>query len=116
MNANTLKITRGFALALVAVMIGYFATREDVRTTDNPFLVPDLLFPIVLLVGALLPSRIAPPVLLAGFAMESGVILVSFCTHLTKDKFDVGNLALFLVGVVMTGILMRSLSKPAATK
>lgn len=109
-----LKIARIVALIMVAVMAVYFGTREDVRTFDNMFLIPDITFPLVLLVGAFLTQRYAVPVLLAGFSMQAGVIWVSFFKHLVGGSFDIANLIIVITAAAMATMLIRRIANQKA--
>lgn len=106
-----LKIARVIAVIMAGVMTVYFATREDVRTFDNMFLIPDITFPLVLLAGAFLSQRYAVPVLLAGFSMEAGVILVSFFKHLVGGRFDIANFIIVIVAAAMAIVLIRRVAR-----
>jgi hypothetical protein len=86
------------AFVVSAIMLHYFLTR-DVFRADNPFLVPDLTFSILIFLSALLPQRIAIPALMFSFSLAAGVISVSFFTSIVRGQFDMANLAL-LVGLV----------------
>lgn len=105
-----LKLARVVAVIMAGVMTVYFATREDVRTFENMFLIPDITFPIILLVGAFLSQRYAVPVLLAGFSMEAGVILVSFFKHLVGGRVDIANLIIVLAAAAMAIMLIRRIA------
>lgn len=69
------------SLWLVAALI----FNADYRA-DNIFAVPDLVFSLVLLVGAALPAAAAGPVLITGFLFGSGVITIAALERLQQNE------------------------------
>jgi hypothetical protein len=104
MDKKIPKIARGGAFIVSLIMFHYFLT-NDVFRDDNPFIVPDVSFAVLLFLSSLLPWRFALPALMFSFSMAAGVITVSFFNHLVDGEFDIANLAL-LIGLVTVAALL----------
>lgn len=82
--------------ALVGVGTFVFLFLYDSWHADNLFLVPDLVLCLVLLVGAVLPARLARPGLLFGFGLAAGVLMTSVASYAVRGAFG----AVSLLGVL----------------
>jgi hypothetical protein len=112
---NIIYGVRIAAFVVSAIMLHYFLTR-DVFRADNPFLVPDLTFSILIFVSALLPQRITIPAMMFSFSMATGVISVSFFTYVVRGQFDIANLALLVGLVTASAFLGYSITTLVANK
>jgi len=111
-----LPAARFVALAIVAVMVLYFATAGVIRS-DNPFLVPDALLTVLLLTAALLPQRAAVPALIFAFGWDTAVYSTSLCTYAVRGEFAEGanHFALILPSLAMAVLLAHGLAKQPGT-
>lgn len=118
MNQTTIKTARGMAIVGALIMLQYFvAQNQKVFDSENPFMVPDVSFAIMLAVSALLPVRIAVAAMTLSFSFAAGVISVSFFNHLAEnDRFDVGNLALLIGLLVGSALMTRVIIKGKSSK
>ncbi|MBM7785884.1 hypothetical protein [Tenggerimyces flavus] len=99
----TLGIARVVAILLALVMIWYFVTSNAIRS-DNPFLVPDALLTVLLVVAVVVPR---PPLLIFAFAWAAAVWTTSLCTYAVRGEFWQGanHLALITPAVVAAVLL-----------
>jgi hypothetical protein len=104
---------RFVAIAIVLVMVWYFATRDVIRS-DNPFWVPDALLGVLLLTAAVLPRRLAAPSLIFAFGFASAVFSVSLSTYVVRGAFADGanHIALIAPMLVMAAWLLRTVMLP----
>ncbi len=111
-RVDSLVIARGVALAITGVMVYYFPTSDAIRS-DNPFLVPDLLLTLLLVMAALAPRRVAIPGLLFAFAFATAVYTVSMSTYTVRGEFTDGadHVALITPMLVMSVLLARELGR-----
>jgi len=81
---------------------------SDSWSSDNLFLVPDLILCALLLVAAFLPTAWAVPVLIFGFSMSAGVLGTAVSSYAVEGRFGVGALVGTVVAVAMAVLLIRS--------
>jgi hypothetical protein len=115
LRLDRLVVARAVALAVVVVMIFYFTT-TDAISSSNPFLVPDALLTVLLLVCALLPRRFAEPALIFSLAWAAAVYTVSLCTYAVRGEFAEGadHFALIIPAVLAGGYLALGVSRRRA--
>jgi hypothetical protein len=111
----TLRTARIVAVILAAVMIVFLVVSGAVRT-DNPFLVPDLLLSVLLLIAAALPARWAVTVLLFAFGLSAGVWTVSLSHYAVRGELVDGldHLPLIAACVIQSLFLVRLLGRDRA--
>jgi hypothetical protein len=105
-TVHTLRAVRVVAVALSVVTFAFFFVHDTFRT-DNMFLVPDLVLCAALVVGALVPDRLAVPLLLATFGASAGIFLVSVASYAVRGAVGWASLAGVVIAVSMVGVLTR---------
>lgn len=107
-----LRTARIVAAIQATVMTVYFLVTDAVRA-DNPFLVPDLLLTVLLVVAACLPARWAVPALVFAFGLAAGVWTVSLSHYAVRGELVDGLDHLPLIGasVVQSLFLVRHLGR-----
>lgn len=112
---TALRIARTVAVTLATVMIVYLVVSGAIRA-DNPFLVPDLLLSVLLLVTACLPARWAPPALLFAFGLATGVWTTSLSHYAVRGELVDGldHLPLIAACVIQSFFLARRLLRGPA--
>jgi ABC-type dipeptide/oligopeptide/nickel transport system permease component len=112
---TALSTARLVAAILAAVMTVYFLVTDAVRA-DNPFLVPDLLLSVLLVVTASLPARWAAPALVFAFGLAAGVWTVSLSHYAVRGELVDGLDHLPLIGacVILSLFLVRGLVRGPA--
>jgi hypothetical protein len=115
-SRHVLTAARGVALAIVVVMIFYFATADVIRS-DNPFLVPDALLTAFLLAAALSPRRIAAAALIFAFTWDIAVYTTSLSNHAVRGTFTgaLDHFALIVPSLVMAVLLAHGIVKTTST-
>jgi hypothetical protein len=108
-----LVAARTVALIIATIMTVYFVVTDAVRA-DNPFLVPDLVLAVALLVSALLPRRLASPALIFSFGWAAGVFTTSMCTHIINGRFPVDHVVLLIFCTAVPALLARDLVRARA--
>ncbi|GAB2480655.1 hypothetical protein GCM10027063_23650 [Promicromonospora xylanilytica] len=114
---TVLRTARVVAAILATVMLVFLAVTGAIRA-DNPFLAPDLLLSVLLLVAACLPARWAAPALLFAFGLATGVWTASLSAYAVRGELVDGLDHLPLIGacVVQSVFLARRLVRgPIAT-
>lgn len=109
---TVLHIARAVAAILAAVMLVFLTVTGAIRT-DNPFMVPDLLLSVLLLVTACLPARWAAPALLFAFGLAAGVWATSLSHYAVRGEIVDGLDHLPLIGasVIQSVFLVRRLGR-----
>jgi ABC-type dipeptide/oligopeptide/nickel transport system permease component len=107
---TVLRTARVVAAILATVMLVFLVVTGAIRA-DNPFMVPDLLLSILLLVTACLPARWAAPALLFAFGLASGVWTTSLSHYAVRGELVDGLDHLPLIGacVIQSLFLARRL-------
>jgi ABC-type dipeptide/oligopeptide/nickel transport system permease component len=107
---TVLRTARVVAAILATVMLVFLALTGAIRA-DNPFMVPDLLLSVLLLVTACLPARWAAPALLFAFGLASGVWTASLSHYAVRGELVDGLDHLPLIGacVIQSVFLVRRL-------
>jgi hypothetical protein len=109
MSASLLRLGR---IAAVAISAGTIAFLLPNWTTDNLFLVPDLLISMALLAAAALPARHAPTALLAAFCFAASVLITAVASYAVHGRIGIGSLIGAVAAVAMGTAFLR-LRSPA---
>lgn len=105
-------VMRIAALGTSVGTIAFLFIGDDWRL-ENIFLIPDLAVSLVLALGAALPRARAYPLLLAGFAMGSGVFATASAAYFVEGRVGIGaGIALATCLVAGAVGLRRLLRKP----
>jgi hypothetical protein len=72
---------------------------------NNIFLFPDLILIVLLIVAALSPKRIAPPLLLASISLSAGVFMTSVASSMIAGQLSIPSL-IAILGSVLGMILV----------
>ncbi|TKG71730.1 MULTISPECIES: hypothetical protein [Prauserella] len=109
-----LTSARIVAVAVSVPTFGVLFLNDGFRA-DNLFLVPDLVLCALLLVGAVLPTRTAQPVLTFGFGFAAGVITTAVFSYVARGALDEGlpTVVVACACVVMATLLARRSRLPA---
>ena len=110
---TALTVARAGALISSAVTMSIIAINSGFRA-DNAFLVPDVAVSLLLVVGALAPTRLARPLLLAAFGMSIGVFLSAASTHIIDDDPYVATVIATILSVIGACIVGRDILKRVA--
>ncbi|MFC4004990.1 hypothetical protein ACFS2C_27745 [Prauserella oleivorans] len=105
-TAVPLWVSRGVAVAVSVPTFLVLLLGGGVRA-DNPFLVPDLVLCAGLLVGAVVPGRVAVPLLRIMFGFAAGVITTAVFDYVARGELQDGiaTVVAAVACVVMTVLL-----------
>ncbi|WP_416565402.1 hypothetical protein [Nocardia testacea] len=97
---SLIAIARIAAVPVSSWLITMLAFDADYRA-DNIFAVPDAVFSLLLLVGAVLPARTAVPALTVGYLFGSGVITIAALDRLQQGETGLGLLDFAIAGLYL---------------
>ncbi|MBA3712396.1 MAG: hypothetical protein H0W76_08080 [Pyrinomonadaceae bacterium] len=103
---NYLTVARYGAVIWSLGTLLFIFLRNAFRS-DNIFLVPDLILAALLIVAALSPKRIAPPLLLAGFSLSAGVFMTSVASSMVAGQLNIPSLVATLGSVIGMVLVAR---------
>lgn len=103
---NTLKTARIIAIALSVITFAFIFIHDNFRL-DNIFFIPDMLLCVVLIVAALLPARLAVPLLIATYGAAAGIFSVSVASYAVRGEFGLASFIGIIISSVMAGLLTR---------
>jgi len=104
---DIVAVARATAVVLSAAT-STFIFVSDSWTSDNLFLVPDLILCALLLFAALLPATWAAPMLVFAFGTSAGVLGTAVSSYAVQGRLGVASLIGTVVAVAMAVLLIRS--------